>query len=788
MRPSGSKLLVLTLALFALCLSGFLLWLWRTSLPQLSGTLSLQGLGQDVIVEREPSGVVHIRAGNDRDLLFAQGVVHAQDRLWQMEFQRRLGAGRLAELLGPDAVDGDRYLRTWGFLRSAEAAYQHLGPEARTLIDAYAAGINAYLASDPPLPLEFRLLRYRPEPWTVADVLVWTKMMAYNMADNRRSELRRYRLLARGLSPERVAALMPLYPGEQVPRGVGAPRPRALPADHRAEHLLALDAVHRRHLPRASNNWVVGSSRSASGMPLLANDVHLGMQMPSTWHLMHLQSPGFDVIGATLPGLPLVIIGRNTRIAWGVTNLAADVEDLYLVEERDAGHYVHQGEIRPYRVRDEVIRVRGGEPVTLRVRETVQGPVISDQVPNPKGAAPLALRWVGQDPDDTTIEAFLGINRARDWEDFRAALELYVVPGQNFVYADREGRIGYSASGRIPRRKPGHSGLYPVSGDGSWDWQGYLPFAELPYRLDPSEGFLATANNRITAPGYPNRLSLEWGAEPFRIERISERIEARAKHDLDSMRALQQDRVTLLHRMLRPLLKAIAPATIAGQRWRLRLLVWNGNSSAESVESTLFQAWYMAISTLPAEETGTSHWNSYPRFLNRALMQGDPACDRRGMTCLEFAADALDQVVATFADEPPPWGELHKAHLNHALLTHTPLAVLSDRVVSMGGGHYTVNVGWYRPEDWVMYHGPSYRQLIDMADPEGSLFVLAGGQSGNWLSPGYADQLPLWQRGDYLPMRLEGYAVAHELVLSPRAPDTGPPGSATPSDPSSRTP
>jgi penicillin amidase len=251
------------------------------------------------------------------------------------------------------------------------------------------------------------------------------------------------------------------------------------------------------------------------------------------------------------------------------------------------------------------------------------------------------------------------------------------------------------------------------------------------------------------------------------VRRIVELIEGRRTHDLRSMAALQQDTVSLLFRELRPVLKAMRPATASARRWRLRLLVWDGDTAADSVESTVFHAWYTALSTLPADETGSGHWDRYPRYLIGALRDGDPACTRRGTSCLEFAADVLDDVLAELGEEPPPWGALHQAHLNHALLTHTPLAAMSDRALSAGGGHYTVNVGWFSPENWVMHHGPTYRQVVDMADPESSLFVMAGGQSGNPLAPGYADQLPRWQGGDYLPMRRKGYAVEHELVLLP---------------------
>jgi len=754
-------------------------WLRQASLPTVSGTLVLPGLRDRVVVEREPSGVVHIRAANDRDLCFAQGVVHAQDRLWQMEFQRRIGAGRLAEIFGPEALDRDRYARTWGFLRAARAAYGDLGAEARGLVDAYAAGIDAYLASAPPLPPELRLLGVTPEPWSGPDVLVWAKLMAHDLAENRQSELARYRLLARGLTPARIATLMPPYPGEEYPpqdRSARAGPLRDAPAvaERRAQDLLALDQANREHLPQASNNWVVHGTRTATGLPLLANDVHLGLQLPATWHLMHLESPGLDVIGATLPGLPLVIIGRNRDIAWGVTNLAADVEDFYLLEERDGG-YLHRGEVRPYRIREERIEVRGGEPVTIRVRESHFGPVISDIAAGASDgtAPPLAVRWTGLDADDTSVEAFLGIDRARDWKEFSRAVARLVAPGQNFVYADREGHIGYLASGRIPVRREGHSGLFPAAGDGSAEWQGFLPATELPSGVDPPAGLFVTANQRVTGPHYPHRLSYEWGADPYRAQRIEELLRARDGHDVASLQAIQQDTLTLLYRDLRPVLEALRPLSADGRRWQRRLLAWDGDAAADSRESSLFHAWYRALSTLPSAETGTAYWAGYPQYLVRALTAGDRACDGQDNGCLGFAGRALEQALGVVGGDqgrdPPPWGELHRVHLTHRMLTHTPLRFLSDRVLPFGGSRFTVNAGPYRQEDWVMYHGASYRQVIDLADPERSTFVIAGGQSGNWLSARYSDQVALWERGHALPMRREGYPVAHTLVLLPSA-------------------
>lgn len=745
-----------------------LYWLVERTHPQLAGRLTLHGLVGEVVVEREPSGVVHITADNDRDLIFAQGVVHAQDRLWQMEMQRRIGAGRLSEIFGPNALERDRYLRTWGFYRAAEAALLHLGAEARGLIEAYVAGINAYLATKPPLPPEFHLLGLRPEPWRPADLLVWSKLMAYNLAQNRGTELTRYRLLARGLEPERIAELMPLYPGEVAPAATDADALRSLTQALVAplDALIAADGRNRQHRPQASNAWAVHGSRTGSGAPLLANDIHLGLQMPSTWYLNHLSSPGFEVIGASLPGLPLVVVGRNETIAWGVTSLGADTEDIYVLDDVGAG-YRYRGEIRDYAVREETILVKGGSPERIRIRESVYGPIISDGSAE-SAAAPLAIRSVAQDPDDTTFEAFIAINRARDFTEFRAALAShYVVPGQGFVYADRAGHIGYSASGRIPTRRQGHSGLYPVPGGGDWDWTGYLPRSELPSRVDPDAGYVVSANQRTTELGYQHRISLEWGDEPYRAQRIDALLDSRARHDLSSMSRIQLDTKTLLYSDLRDIIAALEPDSLDARRWQLRLLAWDGHATTESVAATVFFNWYGALAGLPTEETGTAQWRGYPRYLIGALNGGDPACERRGMGCRVFAATALERILERLGPNPGAWGEHHRARFEQAGFGSTPLGALTNRELGVPGSAYTVNAGGYRSDDWTMVHGPSYRQIIDLADPERSVFVIAGGQSGNWFAKTYADQLSDWQEGRYLPMRRSGYPVEHRLVLVP---------------------
>lgn len=752
-------------ALLAAASCGGYLYLRLSTSPQTNGTLELEGLRRPAEVVREPSGVVHIRAADEHDLFFALGVAHAQDRLWQMEFQRRVGAGRLSEVLGRAALEQDRFLRTFGFYRAARSAYRSLGPEGRAAVDAYVAGVNAYLRTDPGLPLEFRLLGYEPEPWRPADVLVWAKMMSFDLSANYESELERYRLRARGLQPSRIAELMPPYPEDGpviLPEGGGA----SPQAERQAEALLRL----RRSLPvslEASNNWVVSGRRTESGAPLLANDPHLGLGVPPLWYLAHLKSPTLEAVGATLPGVPGVVIGRNRDIAWGVTNVGADVQDLYVLEEaRDGRGYRYRGEVRPYRVREERIEVGDGEDVTLRVRETVYGPVVSGVVDAP-GARPLALRWTSLEPEDRTIEAFLGVNRAGGWEEFNEALRLYKAPSQNFVYADEEGNIGYVAPGKFPVRREGHSGLAPVPGDGRWDWEGSVPFESWPRALNPREGFVVTANNKAVPDSYPYRISLEW-AEPYRAERIRRMILSAGRLGVKDMVRIQQDRRSLLFEDFRPVLEDLGPLGPRARQWRERLLRWDGDARPGSREAALFEAWYTELTRLPAREVGRRYWDE-PRYLLRAMRRGDRSCRPSGGRgdCLRFAARALERALERLGEEVPEWGAAHRAVFEHPVLSQTPLARFAGREVAAGGDAYTVNVGPYDPASFRMDSGPSYRQVVDLS-PEGrSLYVIPMGQSGSPLSGHFDDLLGLWSGGGYLRMRTAGYEADDALTLRP---------------------
>jgi penicillin amidase len=736
--------------------------------PQYEGQLTLKGLRAPVELVREPNGMVHIRAQSEHDVFFALGVAHAQDRLFQIDLQRHIGAGRLSEIFGSAALGQDRFMRMLGLYRAAERTYGQLSPQGRAVVDAYRQGINSYLASNPPLPLEYRILRVKPRPWSAADVLVWAKVMAFDLSGNWRYELGRYARARQSMSVARMNELLPPYPGDEllIERSLDAAQAQSLgrlelPGQELLSyvHNLPLGLLPAdRDLRTASNNWAVAGSRTATGSALLANDPHLGLGIPSPWYLVHLEAPGYNVIGASLAGLPGVVIGRNQHIAWGITAMGADVQDLYVLQPDGQG-YRHDGRVVPFELRKEVIRVRGGKDVEFVVRESLYGPVLNDLL-SEAGKTPVALRWVGLEPGDHTLEAVINLGRAKNWQEFRSALRDYAVPSQNFVYADTEGNIGQLSAGRFPLRRPGHVGALPVAGTGEFDWRGWIPPEEWPQHYNPSSGFVATANNKVLEPGYPHLLTVDW-EQPYRIERIRQLLSRPRKFGLEDMRAMQLDTRSLLFEHFRPLIARLELSSPEARQWQRRLLAWDGDMREGLQEPTVFNS---ELSRLPGKEIGIEFWDQ-PRYLLKALEHGDANCPERD--CLAFAALALERVLLRLGSRVPRWGEVHAAQFKHSVITHTPLRFISDRQTPQGGDNYTLERASFDPQTLQTTGGATYRQIVDLANLENSLFMMPTGQSAHLYSPHYSDLLPLWSEGQYLPMKMRGYPVAQTLVLRP---------------------
>jgi penicillin amidase len=787
----------------ALRLSGFLLVLGaatfvvgyvylRQSLPRLEGEIPVAGLGAAVQILRDGYGVPHIFAQSERDAHFALGFVHAQDRLWQLEMNRRIAAGRLSEVIGAGGVETDRFMRTLGVRRAAQANLAHLDEATRGALDAYAAGVNAFLATRPVLPPEFLLLRTKPEPWGPVDSIAWLKMMAWDLGGNWRNELLRMHL-ARTLPLARIHEFLPPYPGD------APPEIRDLKSIYEGlEREPARIAVGSDpDFVPGSNSWAVSGARSTSGKPMLANDPHLGLTAPPVWYLAHLNAPGFDVIGASLPGMPGVLVGRNDRIAWGFTSTGADVQDLYLEKLDHLGNYLTPEGPRPFEVFSDSIRVKGGADEALQVRVSRHGPVISDVVRGaleltPRGHA-MALAWTALAGDDLTMQAAISLGRSRSWQEFEVSLRDLHAPQQTVTYADVEGNTGFIAAGRVPVRKPDNDlkGLAPAPGwDARYDWAGYLAFEALPRALNPAGGTVVSANHKVTPAGYPHHITFEW-QPPYRARRIEELLQKAAKHSAQSFARMQLDSVSLAVRELMPHLLSTKPKDDAARDALKMLAAWDGAMEAGRPEPLVVTAWWRELArALYSDELGEAfreNWSPRAVFVGNALRGNAAWCDDvrspRVEGCEELLSESLDKALRDlkrrFGDDPQSWkwGEAHPAQHRHRPFSRQALlARFFDIRVPSPGDAYSINVGRSDFSDdaapYANRHAASYRGIYDLADPQGSLFIHSGGQSGNPLSSHYRAFAAPWSRGEYVRMvtdrtRLEANGI-QKLVLKPR--------------------
>ncbi|MBI2220021.1 MAG: penicillin acylase family protein [Acidobacteria bacterium] len=786
----------LLLLLTTVAVAAAIAWrLWQ-SLPETSGTLHVGGLHQPVEIVRDPEGVPHIRARSEADALFALGYVHAQDRLWQMDFQRRLAAGRLAEILGAAAVDTDRLMRTIGFARAARTAVAAMAPETRALVDRYIAGVNAYLEGHGgrKLPVEFAIFRFSPEPWRAEDVLAWQKVMGWSMSTNWREEMLRVRLSAR-VGPDGASDLLPAYAAggplvlpEFQPAAPTDPYAVSSKEETAALARAALNFFEKVASdpipPGGSNNWVVSGSRTATGKPLLANDPHLGTQAPAVWYVAHLTGGPLDVIGATLPGAPAVVIGHNKRIAWGVTNMMSDVQDLFAERINERDEALVDGRWEPMRILHEAIAVRDAPPVALRVRLTRHGPLVSDLFDE---RAALALRWTGHDPSDRTAEAFLRVNRAESWDGFAAAFEGYHLPMLNFVYADVDGNIAYLGPGALPVRAG--DGRAPVDGSSTGnDWRGYVPLPELPRTLNPARGFIASANNQVVSPSYPHPVSTSWDA-PYRAARITEVLASMPRATLDDMKLLQTDQRSAQPIAILPFLLQAAPRSDAARDAIARLARWNRSLAADSAPAALFKAYYArAARRIVSDELGQPLWNDYRPFTGSVAkafdgIARDPLtrwCDDVNTapreTCPDILGGALEEALADLrlaqrSGDPDAWrwDRQNEVWFPHLPLQASPvLRPFFSRRVRRGGDAFTVNPSMPVRDQMLV---SSYRQIVDLSNLDASVFILPLGQSGQIFSGRYSDLLNDWNEGRYRPLRFSRAAVdaaaERRLVLEP---------------------
>lgn len=773
----GRKSLIFA-ALIILLVAAGLGGYWRL-LPKYSGSVTLAGLNRPVEIVRDANAVPHIFAENAADAYFALGYVHAQDRLWQMELTRRAGAGRLAEVLGERAVAKDRYLRTLGLYRLAEAMFETASPEVRAALEAYAAGVNGWLATRrSALPPEFILLRFEPEPWRPADSLFWSRLMALRLGRNQRNEHLRaciaQELTAKGLTSELLDELWP-----EAPPGAPVTLSSVTHGARPVLDALLSPLITPLAADSGSNGWIVHGHLTETGKPILANDPHLRFSAPVLWYLSRIDAPGLTLTGVTVPGVPFTILGHNGTIAWGMTNAGGDVEDLFveIVDPNDPNNYLTPDGPRRFETRQEIIRVKGGKTVVITVRETRHGPVISDVM---KDAAcvtdtsrVVALATPALRSDDRTVEALSAINRAQNWEDFRAAAARFHTPHANLFFAAVDGDIGFISSGRIPIRKTG-DGRMPVPGaDGKFDWEGFIPVEDLPQAHNPPSGRIVNANNRIVGDSYPYLITRDV-ALPFRAERIVEVLEGQVAHGVGDSQNLQRDILSTPARRLLPLMLRVIPTSERGHQAVKMLSEWDFLMRRERPEPLLYTAWLRwLVVTLAEDEIGEALLADYvglvfrpdPRFVETVLTRHRHWCDDiatpREETCEEQLAVALDRALDEIATDLGPdidawrWGALHQATFTHTVLTHVPvLAWLADLSIESDGGDHTVNRGTTRrdksPDQFSHTDGSGYRAVYDLSNLDSSRFMISTGQSGNFLSRHYSNLLDRWRDGRYI--------------------------------------
>jgi penicillin amidase len=739
----------------------------RDVLSPIHGNLVVPGLKESVNVLRDRWGVAHIYANNQHDLFFAQGFVVAQDRLFQMEIWKRTGQGRLAEVLGPSAVQRDINARLLRYRGDMKAEYESYSPDTEAILSAFTDGINAEIRSltaesGPGLPIEFQLAGFDPEPWKPQDCL--NRMAAFSVTGNALSELLDAELIAK-LGVEKASAVLSLDPKVKLDAAGGVDFVGLSPS--LLKNLIGSDA--RIEFPtvgaQGSNDWTISGRLTSTGKPILANDPHRVMALPSLRYIIHLVAPGWDVIGAGEPGLPGIAVGHNQHIAWGFTIFGLDQQDLYIedLNPQDPLQYKTANGWARVQVEHESIAVKGKPPVEVVLKLTRHGPVLWED-----GKRALALRWVGSEPGTAGYLGSLAVDRATNWKEFEDAMKRWMVPSENIVYADVAGNIGEHSTGLAPLRK-NWTGLLPVPGAAHYEWSGYVPNSELPHSFNPPGGFVATANHKMIPKNYPYNVGFEW-APPYRVHRIEEVIsgirDGRKKITLNDMEKLQTDVLSLPARQLVNLLKESSPnPTLATQM----IHGWDATLSRESGVAALYEVWLKELRKVVAEKKGIESFEDDWSFENvlEDLSEPSPqvfgadAVAGRNQVLLQTLESAWKQTEQLLGTDPQKWswGRLHTIQFRHSLDRLPDLATLLDLgPLPRPGDGDTVNATW-ADKKFEQEEGASYREILDTADWDRSLAVNTPGQSGQPGSSHYSDLLPLWDRGEYFPLLYSREAV-----------------------------
>ena len=775
----------------------------------ISGKRTIKTLGDSVAITFDEVDIPHIKAKSQADAYFALGYLHASERSWQMEMNRRIASGRLSEILGNDTVKIDRFVRTLGIKRAAERQFDRYPVSAKRLLQAYADGVNAANAQlGWALPIEYFLTGSKPGHWSPTDSVAWMLMMAYDLGGNWHKELQRLEL-SQYLSTKQVWEVTPPNePGEPVSnmdfsklyRDLKVFHPTPGPAEAKPQNLPATELSQWDRLGGkdgiGSNNWALSGKLSTTGKPLLANDPHLGLSAPAIWYFAHLEAPGINVIGATLPGIPGVVLGRTDKYAWSFTNTGPDVQDLYIeqIDAKNPGMYRGPDGPLPFKVHQEIIDIKGAPSFTFIVKETRHGPVISDSYRQAKRVIDadrfaLALRWTALDIENQSVVGLLEMNRSADLDQFKQALRKNYAPMQNVVMADMEGNIAYQAAGIAPKRLL-HHGLYGVAPALGWekqyDWNGYVPFEQLPASNNPEQGWIATANQKIMAANDPNPLTGDWEL-PTRYHRIVDLIKAKNIHSFDDMKTMQGDTLSLAATPLLDLFKSSQSSHPSSAKAMEIARNFDGDMKVNSAGALIFNAWadqltrnlFSRLSYLFTENYGSRNYRA--PLLNQVQNPNSPWCDNpkteRVESCQESANLALDKALVylskEYGNDPQSWawGKAHVAISEHRPFSKIPL--LGDFFnikTPFPGDSFSVNVGRLEllqsKNPYETLQAPSLRTIYDFSDLEKSVFVYQTGQSGWVQSKLYRNMNSLWAKNEYLPLQMRSEKTSRQLELS----------------------
>ena len=747
--------------------------------PPISGELQIVGLQQPAKVTRDNWGVAHIYAANQHDLFFAQGFVAAQDRLFQMELWKRAGQGRLAEVLGRSAVERDRYARLLKYRGNMQGEYKSYSPDTLAILAAFTDGINAYIryldsASGPGLPVSFQLAGFKPEPWKPEDCL--SRIAAYSMTGNARAELQDAELLTK-LGAEKTQQILDPDPPTKLDAADGADYSSLSPK--LLEGLVGGDTRMEFAAPTApvgSNNWTISGKLTSTGKPILANDPHRVIAIPSLRYIVHLSAPGWDVIGAGEPALPGVAIGHNQHIAWGLTIFPVDQQDLYIEDLNPTNplQYKHNGKWESLRTEETAIAIKGSSPQTVTLKFTRHGPVLWEDAANHRA---LSLRWVGSEPGTAGYLASLAVDRAQNWNEFLAALERWKLPPENMVYADTDGNIGEQSAGLTPVRS--WTGLLPImGGDGNHEWNGFLPLDQLPRTFNPADGWFATANNRTIAEDYKYKVGFEWST--YRVDRIRQVLKGfadkQSKIRMEDVEELQRDVYSLPADQL---IRMLPRRSEGPERRFLEILKdWDRLMRPASVAAALYEVWESRLRRNLLEKiAGTSA----PKTTHLTTQQAmdylkSLTADQQQQVLLATLLDAGHELEQNAGSDPVlwSWGSLHTMTFRHSLDQLPGANTLFDLgPVARPGDANTVNATGSGMTGFQQASGASYREIFDLSNWDNSLAINTPGQSGEPGSRHYSDLLPIWAAGQYFPLLYSKQAIEENatdvLTLVPGA-------------------